>query len=79
MRDESSNLSRIVAVPSSATSIARRRAGLYLPKCKVPRCDGVSFDRSIQQKLWDKYFTAAPAQRRQYDAVSSVVRKASNR
>ena len=35
--------------------------------------------RVIQQKLWDKYFTAAPAQRRQYDAVSNAVKKASKR
>ena len=45
----------------------------------VPECDGVPFERVIQQKLWDNYFTAVPAQRRQYDAISSVVRKASKR
>ncbi len=45
----------------------------------VPECNGVTFGQAIQQKLWDKYFVAAPAQLRQYDVVSSVVRKASKR
>ena len=50
-----------------------------LSRCIVPGCDGVPFGRATQQKLWDNYFTAAPAQLRQYDAVSNVVRKASKR
>ena len=49
------------------------------PRCIVPECDGVPFEPAIRQKLWDKYFTAAPVQLRQYDAVSNVVRKASKR
>lgn len=37
---------------------------------------GVAFGPEHCALLWDKYSTAAPAQLRQYGALSSVVRKA---
>jgi len=37
---------------------------------------GVVFTAELRQHLWDKYFTAAPGQRRQYGAFSNKVRKA---
>lgn len=49
------------------------------PRCRVPRCGGVAFGPKVRQRLWDRYFTAAPVQLRQYDAVSNVVKKASKR
>ena len=34
------------------------------------------FTVELRQHLWDKYFTAAPGQLRQYGALSNKVRKA---
>jgi len=52
---------------------------LSLTRCIVPGCDGVFFGLKFRTMLWDKYFTVAPAQQRQYGPLSSVVRKAYKR
>ena len=58
-------------LPNCPQLTCQRRA-----RCIVPRCDGVPFDATFRTALWAKYSPAAPAQRRQYGALSSVVRKA---
>ena len=32
--------------------------------CMVPEFDGMDFSPELRAKLWDKYYTAAPEQRR---------------
>jgi len=44
-------------------------------RCIVPRRDGVFSGLEFRTNLWDKYSTAAPAQRRQYGALSNTARK----
>ena len=44
--------------------------------CIVPRRDGVFFGLEFRTHPWDKYATAAPAQRRPYGALSNTARKA---
>ena len=64
-------------VPEGDGGRAVGRVGRQHPtRCIIPECDGRFFTTELRQYLWDKYFTAAPAQRRQYDVASSKVRKA---
>ena len=45
-------------------------------RCMVPRSDDVFFGLEFRTQLWDKFSTAAPAQRRQYGALFNTARKA---
>ena len=44
-------------------------------RCIVLKSDGVFSGLEFRTELWDKYFTAAPAQRRQYGALSKRKRR----
>ena len=52
---------------------------LHDTRCIVPERDGVFSGQEFRTDLWDKYSTAAPAQQRQYGALSNVVSKAYKR
>lgn len=49
---------------------------MVVTSCIVPESGGVEFRAIDHDTLWDRYYTAAPEQLRQYGPLSSVVRKA---
>ena len=72
---DANSLLEVIAAMKAAAVIPPK-ANRVEPRCLVPRCTGVIYSQLRRDKLWDRYYTGAPAQQRQCVERYSIVKRA---